>query len=174
MVDEEVRKKRILEMRDKRRHEKNNKMFREQERQKYMEDMAKAKTFHVRKLFQRIGFNAFELLIRLKRTNYKKATIHRRRMLMMKHFILWHQTTKAVLNLKKQQASKLHHMMLIKHHSAIWRHVRQIHQSKFLVAIDWYEVKITEKIVTHWALKTQQNKILEMAKIRGSEAHYNW
>ncbi|CAO1327072.1 unnamed protein product [Diamesa serratosioi] len=173
MEDEEVRKKRMLEMRDKRRHEKNIKIFREQERQKYMEDMAKVKAFYARKLLQQLGFKAFELLIRLKRSNHKKAINHRRRMCMMKHFILWHQNTKAIWDYKKQQANELYHVMLIKHQFAIWRHVRKIHQSKFLVAVDWYEVKITQKIVTHWALKTKQNKILEIAKLRGAEAHYN-
>ncbi|CAO1345607.1 unnamed protein product [Diamesa tonsa] len=173
MEDEEVRRKRMLEMRDKRLREKNMKIIREQERQKYMEDMVKVKAFHARKLMQRLGFKVFELLIQLKRTNHKKATIHRRRMCMKKHFLLWHLNTKAVWDFKKQQAHELYQVMLIKHHFAIWKHVRKIHQSKYLVAIDWYEVKITEKIMKHWALKTKQNKILEIAKIRGADAHYN-
>lgn len=174
MEDEEVRRKRMLEMHDKRRREKNIKIIREQERQKYMEDMVRVKAFYARKLMQRIGFKVFELLILLKRTNHKKATIHRRCMCIKKHLILWHLNTKAVWDFKKQQAYELYQVMLIRNYFAIWKHVRQIHKSKFLVAIDWYEVKITEKIVKHWALKTQQNKILEIAKIRGADAHYNW
>lgn len=174
MEDEEVKRKRMLEMCDKRRREKHIKIVREQERQKYIEDMIKVKAFYARKLMQRIGFKAFELLIQLKRINHKKANIHRRQTCMKKHFILWHLNTKAVWDFKKEQAYDLYQVMLIKHHFAIWKHVRQIHKSKYLVAIDWYEVKITEKIVKHWALKTQQNKILEIAKLRGAEAHYNW
>lgn len=172
--DEEHKRKRLLEMREKRRQEKFAKQIKEQERQQFLENMKKAKDFYARNLMKRLGFRAFELLIRLKRTNHKKATIHRRKICMKKCFALWFTNAKIVWDNKRAQADRLYDISVMRSCLKVWTHVHHIHKSKFLVAIDWYEVKISEKLFRSWVQFTQVSKMLEQSKARKAEAHYNW
>lgn len=43
-----------------------------------------------------------------------------------------------------------------------------------MVAIDWFDVKISERIFKIWLGRTIQIKILELNKMKNAEAHYNW
>lgn len=174
LEDEEVKRKRLVEMREKRRQEKMAKVLKEQERQRFQENLKKARDFYVKRLMQRIGFRVFELLIRLKRTNHKKSTIHRRKMCMKKCFNVWHINAEIVWDHKRAQADRLYDLSVLRASITIWQHVHKIHKSKFLVAIDWYEIKITEKLFKCWAQSAKQSKFIEGNKMRVAEAHYNW
>lgn len=174
LEDEEVKRKRLLEMREKRRQEKLAKILKEQERQRYMENLKKARDHYARNLMKHLGFKAFELLIRLKRTNHKKSMIHRRKMCMKKCFNLWHINAKIVWDNKRAQADRLHELSLMRSCIKIWKHVHDIHKSKFLVAIDWYEVQITDKLFKCWIQFTKISKFVENSKMKKAEAHYNW
>ncbi|CRK98414.1 CLUMA_CG011772, isoform A [Clunio marinus] len=174
LEDEEAKRKRLLEMREKRRQEKLAKQIKEQERQRFMENMKKAKELYARNLLKNIGFKGFQLLIRLKRTNHKKSTIHRRKMCMNKSFTLWHMNTKIIWDGKRAQADRLHELSVMRFCFKVWKHIHSINKKKSLVAIDWYEVKITEKLFKCWIQFTSQSKFFENAKMRKAEAHYNW
>lgn len=174
LEDEAVKRKRHQEMREKRRQEKLAKLLREQERQRYLENVKKAREHYERNLMKQLGFKAFEFLIRLKRTNHKKSTIHRRKMCMKKSFSLWFLNAKCVWDHKRAQADRLYELSLVKGCIRVWRHVHNIHQSKFLVAVDWYEVKISEKLLKFWIQFTKRSKIIEGSKMKSAEAHYNW
>lgn len=43
-----------------------------------------------------------------------------------------------------------------------------------LVAIDWYDMKLSERIFHVWIGHTKMQKILDEIKLRQAEAHYNW
>lgn len=172
--DEETKRKRLNEMREKRRHEKLARLLREQEKQKYLEDMKKARDHYAKNLMRRIGLRAFELLIRLKRTNHKKSTIHRRKMCMKKCFRQWHLNSKIVWDRRRAQADKSHERAILRGSLKIWKHVHNIHRRKLLVAIDWYEVKITDKLFKSWFEFKQTSIILENNKLLKAQAHYNW
>ena len=174
LEDEEVKRKRHLEMREKRRQEKLAKILKEQERQQFMENLKKARDHYARSLMKHLGFKAFELLIRLKRTNHKKSMIHRRKLCMKKSFNLWFINTKIVWDNKRAQADRLHEMSQLKSCIRIWKHVHHCHKSKFLVAIDWYEVKVSEKLFKSWIQFTKISKFIENSKMKKAEAHYNW
>lgn len=174
LEDEEAKRKRFLEMREKRRQEKLTKQLKELEHKRFLENLKIARDHYTRNLMKRIGFHAFELLIKMKRLNHKKATIHRRRVCMKKFFNLWHRNTKTVWDIKRLQADKLYTFMLYRMCIKKWRHVHSIHQSKFLVATDWYEVKITEKLFYRWVQFAEDSKAIESVKMRNAEAHYNW
>ncbi|KAG5681010.1 hypothetical protein PVAND_010477 [Polypedilum vanderplanki] len=173
LEDEEAKRRRFLEMREKRRQEKLAKQLREQERLQFIENIKIARDHYGKKLMKRIGFRGFELLIKMKRTNYKLAMRHRRRVCMKKFFTLWHSNAKVVWNRKRAQADQLYKIALYRLCIKQWRHIHSIHQSKFLVAIDWYEVKITEKLFKCWVQFTENCKMIESHKIRNAEAHYN-
>jgi hypothetical protein len=172
--DEEVKRRRFFEMREKRRVEKMAKQIREQERVQFFENLKVAREHYGRKLMKRIGFRGFELLVRLKRVNHKKSMQHRRRVCMKKFFVLWHSNAKAVWDRKRAQATQSHKIALYRVCIRQWRHVHSIHQSKFLVAIDWYEVKITEKLFRCWTQFAENCRVTEGNKMRNAEAHYHW
>jgi hypothetical protein len=174
LEDEEMKRKRLLEMREKRRQEKMAKQIKEQERLLFIENTKKAKDHYAMNLMKTLGFRAFQLLIRLKRTNHKKSTIFRRKMCMKKCFQLWFINAKTVWDNKRAQADKLHELSLMRVCLKAWKHMQNMHKSKFLVAIDWYEIKITEKLYFAWIQFTQESKFIENNKMKKAEAHYNW
>ena len=174
LEDEADKRKRLMEMREKRRQEKFAKLIREQERQLFLENVQRARNHYARNLMQKLGFKVFELLIRLKRTNHKKSTIHRRRMCMKKCFLTWFNNAKVVWDNKRVQADRLYDILVMRCCIRVWKHVHNIHKSKFLVAIDWYEVKLSEKLFKDWMAFAHFSKVMEMNKLRVSEAHYNW
>lgn len=174
LEDEEVKRRRYLEMHEKRRHEKMEKALRDQERQRFIESMKRAKEHYAKTLMKQLGFKAFQYLIRLKRTNHKKATIHRRKMCMKKCFQLWFINAKIVWDNKRSQADRLYELSLMRSRVKVWKHIHNIHKSKFLVAIDWYEVKISEKLVKCWIKFSQHSRFVENTKMKAAEAHYNW
>ena len=174
LEDENEKRKRLLEMREKRRQEKFAKQIKEQERLQFIENMKKAKDHYSRNLMKTLGFHAFELLIRLKRTNHRKSMIYRRKMCMKKSFNLWFINAKAVWDQKRAQAERLHELSLMRDCLKVWKHKHSIIKSKFLVAIDWYEVKITEKLYYAWIQFAQESKFIENNKMKKAEAHYSW
>ncbi len=150
------------------------KILKEQERQQYLENLKKAREHYNRKLLKNVGFQAFQMLIKQKRTNLKKALLHRRRSYMKKYFICWAQTTKEIWARKREKAEQNFSRILVKHNFKIWREVYKIRQSRMLVAIDWYEMKITEKLLHVWYIRMKQFKIIESGKMKSAETHYNW
>lgn len=172
--DEKAKQLRIREMREKRRQEKMMKQLKEQERLQYLENMKKAKEHYSRKLMANLGFRVFRLLMKQKRTNYKKAMLHRRRTFMRRYFFLWLRQTKTIWTEKRLKAEKLYHTVIIRRYFIVWIQVCKIRQSRMMVAIDWYEMKITEKLLRLWYLKSKTNKMLEAGKMKNAEAHYNW
>lgn len=174
LEDEDIRRRRHLEMREKRKLEKMAKILKEQERQRFQENLKKAKEHYARNLMKYLGFKAFQLLIRLKRTNHKKSMIYRRKMCMKKCFNLWFVNTQIVWDNKRAQADRMHEVSVMRASVKEWKRVHNIHKSKFLVAIDWYEVKVSEKLFKCWVHFTRQSVFIEGNKMRKAEAHYNW
>lgn len=174
LEDEEVRRKRLLEMRERRKLEKMEKQLREQERQRFQENLKKAKEHYAKSLMKDLGFKVFQLLIRLKRTNHKKSMIHRRKMCMKKCFNLWFINTKIVWDYKRAQADRCYEIALMRGCIKVWKHMHNIHKSKFLVAIDWYEIRVSEKLFKGWIQFKDVSKFIEGNKLKKAEAHYNW
>lgn len=174
MEDEEGKRKRLLEMREKRRQEKIIKQLKEQERLRFQENLKRAKDHYTKSLMKQLGFRAFQLMIRLKRTNHRKSMIFRRKMCMKKCFNLWFINAKIVWDNKRAQADRLHEISLVRGRLTVWKHVHNIHKKKFLVAIDWYEVRVSEKLLKCWIQFSQQSKFIESNKMKVAEAHFNW
>lgn len=174
LEDDEVKRKRLLEMREKRRLEKMAKLLREQERQQFQENLKKAKEHYAKSLMKNLGLKVFQLIIRLKRTNHKKSTIHRRKMCMKKCFNTWFLNAKIVWDNKRAQADRCHEIALLRGCVKVWQHMHHIHKSKFLVAIDWYEIKISEQLFRSWQQYSEISKFIESSKMKKAEAHYNW
>ena len=78
------------------------KLLKERERQQYKDNTKKADNFYVQKLFH-YGMIGFHDLIRKKRTNHKKALIHRRKMIMQTYYRNWQLNAKKVWDLKRKK-----------------------------------------------------------------------
>lgn len=46
--------------------------------------------------------------------------------------------------------------------------------SKLLVAIDWHDMRLTERMFRRWDNYTRHQRCIEEVKMRQAEAHYNW
>lgn len=149
------------------------KLLKERERHQYKENMKKSNDFYVHKLLN-YGMKGFHDLIIQKRTNHKKALIHRRKMIMQTYYRNWQLNAKKVWDLKRMKADRHFQITMLKHYFAIWSHVHQIIRCKLLVAIDWYEVRITEKILKIWVEQTKCSKMIENTKLRKAESHFHW
>lgn len=174
LEDEEAKRKRLTEMREKRRHEKLLKELKEQERLQYQKNLKIARDHYQHKLMKRLGFHAFELLIRLKRANYKKSLMHRQRISMKRCFNVWHKNAQVVWNHRRAMADKVYNKNLMRKLIKVWLHINSINHSKLLVAIDWHEVKMSQKIFDLWLEYTECCKVIEKRKIAEAEAHFSW
>ena len=174
LEDEKAKKKRLMELREKRRQEKLAKQMKEQERQKYLENLEKARNHYARHLMRSLGFRSFELLIKLKRLNFKKSLVYRKFACMKKYFLHWRKTSKCVWDEKRAQADENFKNVVLRKSLKIFAQLVSFRRSKFLVAIDWYEMKISEKLFKKWTNFTEQCKTIEAQKMRIATAHYNW
>lgn len=174
LEDEEAKRKRLIEMREKRRQEKIAKELKEQERMQYQKNLKIARDHYHHKLMKRLGFFAFELLIRLKRANYKKSLLHRQRIIMKRCFNVWHKNAKVVWDHRREQADNLYNKNVTKKFIKIWIHLNAINHSKLLVAVDWYEVRLSQKMFDAWIQYTEACKLIEKRKLADAEAHYSW
>lgn len=43
-----------------------------------------------------------------------------------------------------------------------------------LVAMDWYDMKLSDQILGIWSGYTKKQNLLREVKMRQAEAHYNW
>lgn len=51
---------------------------------------------------------------------------------------------------------------------------QQVQHSKMLVAIDWYEMKLTDHFMGAWNAYTRKQKLLIEVKMQKAQIHYNW
>ncbi|XP_055643006.1 calponin homology domain-containing protein DDB_G0272472 [Toxorhynchites rutilus septentrionalis] len=173
LEDEEARKKRYREMREKRKLEKLQKIIREQERQAWIANNQIAKEFRLIKLM-RIGITAFKLLLGIRRDNERRAQVARKRYSKKKYFRKWWGLTNAVWESKKQKADGLAHSKLLKLGMSHWKEYCHEQRKKMQVAIDWWEVHITEKVISVWIGRTKQSLMVLQGKMSHAAAHYEW
>ncbi|XP_058824607.1 calponin homology domain-containing protein DDB_G0272472 [Topomyia yanbarensis] len=173
LEDEEARKKRYREMRDKRKLEKLQKIIREQERQAWIANNQIAKEFRLLKL-KRFGMLAFKLLLGIRRENERRAMAARRRYYKKKSFRKWWRLTNSLWESKKQKADELVNAKLMKLGMKCWREHCHEQRKKMQVAIDWHEVRLSEKIISIWIGRTKQALLIVQGKMSHAAAHYEW
>ncbi|XP_058453243.1 uncharacterized protein LOC131431502 [Malaya genurostris] len=173
LEDEEARKKRYREMREKRKLEKLQKIIREQERQAWIANNQIAKEFRLLKL-KRLGIFAFKLLLGIRRDNERRAMAARRRYCKKKCFRKWWGLTNSLWESKKQKADELANTKLMKVAMNCWRKYCHEQRKKMQVAVDWHEVRLTEKIISIWIGRTKHALLIVQGKMSHAAAHYEW
>ncbi|KXJ71250.1 hypothetical protein RP20_CCG021052 [Aedes albopictus] len=173
LEDEEARKKRYREMREKRKLEKLQKIIREQERQAWIANNQIAKEFRLLKL-KRLGILAFKLLLGIRRDNERRAMVARKRFYKKKYFRKWWKLTNSVWEDKKLMADELANRKLMRHGMNGWKEYCHEQRKKMQVAMDWWEVRQTEKVISVWIGRTKQSLLILQGKMSHAAAHYEW
>ncbi|XP_055543919.1 calponin homology domain-containing protein DDB_G0272472 [Wyeomyia smithii] len=173
LEDEEARKKRYREMREKRKLEKLQKIIREQERQAWIANNQIAKEFRLLKL-KRFGMLTFKLLLGIRRDNERRAIAARRRYYKKKYFRKWWGLTNSLWESKKQRADQLAHAKLMQIGMNYWKEYCHEQRKKMQVAVDWYEVRLSEMVVSTWIGRTKQALLILQGKMSHASAHYEW
>uniref|UniRef100_A0A182Q8R4 Uncharacterized protein n=1 Tax=Anopheles farauti TaxID=69004 RepID=A0A182Q8R4_9DIPT len=171
--DEDARKRRYREMREKRKFEKLQKIIREQERQAWIANNQIAKEFRLLKL-KRYGMHAFKLLLGIRRENERRSIAYRRRYYKRKYFRKWWFLTNALWESKKALADGMHEYKLYRIAVRHWKLYMHEQRCKLQVALDWYEVRMTEKVISVWIGKTKQSLMILQGKLSHAASHYEW
>ncbi|XP_317210.4 uncharacterized protein LOC1277724 [Anopheles gambiae] len=171
--DEEARKRRYREMREKRKLEKLQKIIREQERQAWIANNQIAKEFRLLKL-KRFGMHAFKLLLGIRHENERRSIAYRRRYYKRKYFRKWWFLTNALWESKKALADGMHEYKLYRVAVRHWKMYMHEQRCKLQVAIDWYEVRMAEKVISIWIGKTKQSLMILHGKMSHAASHYEW
>ncbi|XP_035779112.1 uncharacterized protein LOC118459639 [Anopheles albimanus] len=173
LEDEEARKRRYREMREKRKLEKLQKIIREQERQAWIANNQIAKEFRLLKL-KRFGMYAFRLLLGVRHENERRSIAYRRRYYKRKYFRRWWYHTNSLWESKKAMADVLHEHKILIVAMRHWKMYMHQQRCKLQVAIDWHEVRLTEKIISIWIGRTKQSLLILQGKMSHAASHYEW
>ncbi|XP_052867937.1 uncharacterized protein LOC128273904 [Anopheles cruzii] len=173
LEDEEDRKRRYREMREKRKFEKLQKIIREQERQAWIANNQIAKEFQLLKL-KRFGMYAFRLLLGIRHENERRSIAYRRRYYKRKYFRKWWSFTNALWENKKAMADGLHESKVLALALRHWKMYMHEQRCKLQVAIDWHEVRLTEKIISIWIGRTKQSLMILHGKMSHAASHFEW
>lgn len=174
LEDEKAKMERMEALRDKRRKEKMQKIVKEKERLVRVENFKKANEFRRLKLLTRFGMDRLRKLIYIKRKNEKKSKELRKKTLLKFGFVKWKLYTVQIWEHRKNQADSFYKKYLMILCLRMWKENHLLEQSKMLVAIDWYEMKISEHILREWKVISKQTKMVEDFKMKHAEAHHNW
>lgn len=113
-------------------------------------------------------------MIKRKRKFQKKAENHRRTVLKRKIFQLWITHVRKVWEHKVQLADNFYMKITKRFAFRAWLVYHNGERSKYLVAVDWYELKITEAIFQQWLGLMKLQKLIEATKSIQAVSHYNW
>lgn len=55
-----------------------------------------------------------------------------------------------------------------------WQRFYLVEHSKQLLAMDWYDMKLSERMLREWVRFTAKKRLILEIKLRKAEAHHNW
>ncbi|XP_055919539.1 uncharacterized protein LOC129951428 [Eupeodes corollae] len=172
--DEEAKRMRMEALKEKRRREKMAKVLKEREHQRAIENNKKAQQFCRHYLLRRIGMEGFKRLLQRKILNQKKSDTFRKQLLKKNTFKAWKNLYLTIVQRKNFMANELHDKIITRTVFHAWVRYLNEERSKFLVAVDWYELKLNQTIITQWLGFTKLQKMVEDVKMKQAELHYEW
>lgn len=151
-----------------------SKIIKERERQKNMENQSKAHEFYKRNLLKRIGMEGFKRLLQRKRDNIKKCEELRCSLYKKTYFQAWFSLYRILKARRNQKANDLYEKILIRKYLQIWLQYVHEERSKFNVAVDYNEFKITEIMFRQWWAYTKGMQMVEASKMKQAISHHEW
>ena len=149
------------------------KIIKERERQRYLEYQRKAKDFYKHLLLER-GMEGFKRLLQRKRDNIKKCEELRCTLYKKIYFQAWFSLHRIHKARRNQKADELYEKILQRKYLKLWQYYVYEERSKYNVAVDYNEFKLTEHLFHQWWLYTQRMQMIEETKMRQAQSHHNW
>ena len=149
------------------------KIIKERERQRYLESQRKAKDFYKHLLLER-GMEGFKRLLQRKRDNITKCEELRCSLYKKTYFQAWFSLHRILKARRNQKADELYEKILQRKCLKLWQYYVYEERSKYNVAVDYNEFKLTEHLFHQWWLYTQRMQMIEATKMRQAQLHHDW
>lgn len=170
---EAAKRQRIDELRRKRHEEKQRKIQQEMERMKYIADIERAKQFDRFRTLKWV-FRKFRNLIRWKKRNEQCAEEFWRTAIKIKFLLRWKERVNYVWDERKKRADIHYERHCVAGAFKLWRVYYFAEHGKWLVAVDWDDMRISERYFRVWNFVTAQRRMVYEIKEKQAEAHYGW
>lgn len=174
LEDEEAKRQRIEALKEKRRQEKMAKIIKERERQRYIENQRKAQDFYRRLLLKRIGMEGFRRLLQRKKDNLRKCEELRRSLYKRTYFQAWFSIYRILKARRVQKADELYDRILKRKYIHLWQYYSEQERSKYNVAVDYHELKLSETTFSKWLGYSKRMKMIEETKMKQATLHHEW
>ncbi|XP_061391261.1 calponin homology domain-containing protein DDB_G0272472 [Musca vetustissima] len=172
--DEEAKRLRIEALKEKRRQEKMAKIIKERERQRYIENQRKAQEFYRRLLLKRIGMEGFKRLLQRKRDNLRRCEELRQSLYKRSYFQAWFSIYRISKARRCQKADDFYEHLLKRKYLHLWQFYAEQERSKYHVAVDYHELKLTESMFGKWFAYSKRMKMIEETKMKQATMHHEW
>lgn len=173
LEDEAAKRQRIEELRRKRHEEKQRKIQKEMERMKYIADVERAKQFDRFRVLKWV-FRKFRNLIRWKKRNEKCAMDFWRTSIQRKCLLKWNERVNYVWAERRKRADIHYERRCMATAFKLWHTYYLAEHGKWLVAVDWHDMRISERYFRVWNLVVAQRRMVYEIKEKQAEAHYGW
>lgn len=140
---------------------------------KFLADLEKAKAFNRERILKQ-AMKKFRNIVKWKIRNQNVCIKMRRRIILRNIFVKWHQHTLRVWEERKEKAIVFYNRHCLRIVWIRWQQEYSIVQSKQMVADDWYQLKLGERVFCAWERKTAQTRLIFEIKQRQADAHFNW
>lgn len=140
---------------------------------KYLADLEKAKSFH-RYRYLKVAIDKFRNLIKWKKRNERASIEFRRRLLCRIWFTNWRTYTQRVWQKRKLKADLCYRQHCLRLGWKIWQKFYLVEHSKKLLADDWYDLHLSERMFRTWHCKMVYRRMTFEVKQKQADAHYNW
>ncbi|KAG5318037.1 CC191 protein, partial [Pseudoatta argentina] len=148
------------------REERERQRAREIERCKKLNAMAEA--FYRKYLLRRY----ITVLVEKKNNDMKKADDYYKRCLLRKVFMMWRMETEHQNNVKFKLATSLYNRNLLRYGLQKWKEVAKEERRKDQVARDFCDMRLQNKYLKMWKIKTIECKVEELKRERLASLHY--
>lgn len=173
MEDETAKRQRIDELRRKRQSEKQRRIQREMEHLKFTADMERVKHFDRCRLLK-WAFHKFRNLLRWRKLNEQLAVAFWRKTMQGKHLVKWRERVSYVWSERKKRAELFYDRQCVRMAFQVWHRYYLAEHGKWLVAVDWYDMRISERYFRVWKWMTTSHRLMYEMKEKQAEAHYEW
>ncbi|KAK4876230.1 hypothetical protein RN001_012652 [Aquatica leii] len=172
--DEENRKKCMEELQ--KRREAQLKYYRQVKlnREKTLQDTAKANDFYERKLKQ-ATFVVLHKLIRIRRNNFIKSKVYYEMRLIRKGFKCWKRFLEEIEYRRNYNVLQLYNYKMKKKLFFAWFKIYTLSIQHVQVAEDFYTMQLEHKVFNYWHCYTCTQQFIEKNNMQRAQRHYqNW
>lgn len=173
LLEEKEKRQRIKDYVYKRLAEKEYKIMNAQQRMKSLIDFETAKEFDHKRLLTHV-MSKFRNIIQWKIRNQDVSIEMRRRTIFRHIFVKWEQHINCVWGERKKRAIAFDNRHCLKVAWSRWRQQYLITQSNKWTAVDWFNLRLSERIFQAWNRVTAQTRHLFEIKKMQADTHFNW